>query len=619
MVHALLTLFGLLCAPQGAPVAAPIAAPTAEAQVPPAISSCSIRVEIISAGTTASFEGARAFLEPVPGKVEHSPLDAWTQPRHLMPIPDSGVIEFSRLEEGLFQLRMVDGLGMPILDEPGPVFVSAVQGAIPVYRVLAKHLDQVEGLVVDASGDRPIVGAIVRIDPRSALRSAPRLEVITDEEGRYRVSTARSEVVAVDAMDYRTINARFGPSGAPAPLRMRPMQKRRFVVIEAPSLPPEAAIEGVRLAEGYLEFDAVAEGPRLVYASRLMDEDPRGAFVPMTPGEDGMGIFPNVRYDFGILYRSPGSDSFKSVAGKVSQIQEFLIKRGGGAQKIDRPEPAWRNVELKLGDALGKDYSWLCSVALSPKSACLAQGRLGDTTGAFTFRVPVDSGAEGWSGRFRWGLLARGEGDRAEDRFHFEWRGAAVDPVENGSMGTLAATSIQEAGGPLSAVLDGDWLGHGTIKPDAAGDVLIPRVGGGTLYISSPSQRGDVTSTVVGPGASAAAEIKPVRAVDTVWLDFCVVDGEDPIRGLALRFVPVGLAASDEILDLLGETPLVTDASGTVHLRGFVPGAYEVRVDASRSVSEPAASRFTSSVLPLVAGTDAKIVWHLPPAPSKGR
>ena len=91
--------------------------------------------------------------------------------------------------------------------------------------------------------------------------------------------------------------------------------------------------------------------------------------------------------------------------------------------------------------------------------------------------------------------------------------------------------------------------------------------------------------------------------------DLRILEGENPVRGLALYVLPVGSDASDEVLDLLGETPLVTDASGTVHLRRFVPGEYEVRVDLGRSSNATAMHSLRSRNLILKEGEQEPFDW----------
>ncbi|QDV05768.1 hypothetical protein Poly30_12700 [Planctomycetes bacterium Poly30] len=543
-----------------------------------------VRIELISAATTTSFAGAVAFLERARFGPELTPLDRWNAPAALEAIPESGEIEFSGVGEGLYRLHLLDALGMPILDGPGPVWVSVVPGTTATYRVESKRLDEVEGVVLEDSVGRPIAGATLRVDPRFAVRGAPPLQVVTDEEGRYRVSTARSEVVAVDAPDYRTMNMRFGVEPVAGPLRLRPMLKRRSVVLDG-------------------SYFGGGVEPRLAYGSRLLASDGRSAFVPGSREKGGGYAFDSVLYDRGILYLPLREGAGELGPGATRLVTEFLIKRGGGAQRLDLPTPHLRIAGLEVLPPLAGKLTLHLAAHLDRHTSAISQSAWFEDAGQQRFLIPDPGKGDQVAG---WSLSTRSSDG---DEVSLEWRGSALVPGDGDSLGTVAAVQVGTTEDALVYVFDGDWWCHGRVRPDSKGVASLPHMGPGALYVSSPSVKGDLERWEIG----AWNDVEPARVFEgragSCRLDLRALEGEDPIRGLSVYLVPTGFDLTDEALDLLGEIPLVTDASGVIRLRGFVPGEYEIRVDQKRSLDAAGHHSLRSGNLVLREGDPGPMDW----------
>jgi hypothetical protein len=537
-----------------------------------------VEVELITSTTVHAFEGAMAILDPV-----EALQGDFRAPSHdgvqALPLTGEGRAVFDGIPAGLYQLHLVDALGMPFLDGPDPVFVSAVNGASALYRVESQRLHLVEGKVVESSVGDPLSGAVVRVDPRAELAVAPRMQVLTDEDGVFSVYTARAEVAAIDSTDYRAVNVRFGVAQTAGTLRMRPMQKRRSVVVpgrtsgvgpltlHSLSTPDDRALIGEELPNGAVQFLDVG------YQRALLE-------CPLEAASEG----------------SQGA----------RWLREFITKRAGGKQEISLPDAELREGALRADPAFAARWGIECRMQVDRRTVLALDARAIDPSGGITLRLPSlpsKAPTPGWT--LRCGLLDAGSEART---FSLAWRGEGADPAASGTTGLLRGVPAGDVTGPMTIVFDGDWITSGHVGSAVAGTVEVPAIGGGELYGSSPLVRGDIVRQgVTASSVNAVGASLRLPALDGLAsMDLQLLHDGAEVRGLALRVVQKDAVISDEVLDLLGETPLVTDATGTVYLRNFVPGTYELRMDAGRSAMAAA------SVVQLTVGQNETMIVTIP-------
>ncbi len=580
-----------------------------EAAAPtPRDETATVVIELITSTTVHSFEGALAILDPF--RALASKFHARSRPGvQVLPVTENGTAEFRGIPPGLYQLHLVDALGMPFLDGEDPVFISAVEGASHSYRVESERLHLVEGTVVESSIGDPVAGAVVRVDARAELEAAPRQEILTDEDGVFRVYTARTEVAMIGAADYKSVNVRFGVSQTAGTITLKPMPRRRAVrVTRGPgrTFPPSnlASLSFLPLPAG---GTADVEGPERTF---IGEDSPKGD-----------AQFSGVRYRRSLL-EWPIEPDEGEVRG-ARWHREFITKRSGGPQKFGLPEVGFRPDALPTTTSFAARWRVECRMLADRRTVLLSNARWNGSESAPALRLPSlpeDAPTPEWTLHCE-ALAANPDGGSYEVR----WRGEDGDPMAPGDTGRLRELTVQDVEGSMFIVFDGDWLSHGRAVSASRGTAAVPAIGGGDLYGSSAAMRGDVVrqrvpapigavpesgdeaSAAVSADAAASLRLPSVEAVAAADLRF--LHGDSPVRGLTFRVVQKGAVISDEILDLLGETPLVTDASGTVHLRNFVPGEYELRVDASKSLTklDPGAV-----VIQLAPGLNGPITVNVP-------
>ena len=546
-----------------------------------------LQVELISASTVHSFEGALAVLDPIQG-LRSKFKAAAHRGVEIRPLSADGMIEFRGIHPGFYRLHLVDALGMPFLPKAAPVFVSAVAGAPSLYRTEFERLHLVEGTVVESSVGDPIAGASVRVDPRFELGFAPLRQVVTDEEGVYRAYTSRNEVVVIDSPDYRSMNARFGALKTAGTIRMKPMLKRRVVRL--------GAAPGAELPSS-LDI-------RLSYLPPTLDDAGSPESFTATQRAEGGMQFENVDYRRSVLtWKAEQS----SEGHPVTWFHEFLPKRAGGNQKVTLPSVELRPGALRAADGIIADWRVSCDMLVDRRTLLRLDTRTASSDPSSTLRLPslpAEAPTPEWTLR-----CAHLSSSHPAEGYELRWRGEGSDPAAGGATGLLREVRASDVDGPMAIVFDGEWLSYGTVDRASRGTALVPAIGSGDLYGSSTAVRGDVVRQKVSEAADAEASLRLPEVGELAALDLQFLRGDAPERGLVLRVVQKDAVITDEVLDLLGETPLVTDASGRIYLRDFVPGKYELRLDASKSRAQPALG---AVVIDLVPGANEPRVIPLP-------
>ena len=545
-----------------------------------------VRVELISAQVAESFGGALAILEPV----EALPSRFRGRPRHgllTQPIAVDAAISFTEIPSGLYRLYMVDALGLPFLSEKAPVYISAVGGVSVVHRVDVERLFPVTGKVVESSEQRPLPGVSVRVEAPQELLVAPLQGVFTNDEGIYEVYTARIGVVAFDSLDYRPISRGF-TVGRTGDVVMAPMMKRRSVCVERGEAYPLRTAANARLTE--LPLQQGAPEPAL-------GEDEQGPRARVQ--------FKDVRYGRALLEWPivlPG-ENFHG----VRWLHEFTVSPGGGKQPLALPEVELREDALNASASFVDRWNMECGMLVDRRTLLMMDPRWDRPDLGLTLRLPAlpeEARAPEWT-------LYCEPLESSPDGVPFElrWRGEEVDPASSGSTGELRELRVHDVQGEMAIVFDAEWLGHGDVEAGAARTVSIPAIGQGELYGSSSAVRGDIVSRSISLEAEAEASLRLPEVEEVGHADLQLLHNGSPVRGLALHVVQKDAVISNQVLDLLGETALVTDASGTVYLRNFVPGQYELRVDAARSLAELAPEPL---VIELTPGTGEPQVISIP-------
>ncbi len=318
------------------------------------------------------------------------------------------------------------------------------------------------------------------------------------------------------------------------------------------------------------------------------------------PDGNDPNAFTNVVYSHHVLGLTtrPGD-------GPLADLRhEFLVKRGGGRQAVKLALPELRPAALQMSEAASEQGCGVeLSVGLEPRTVLSTDTGTIEPSVVNRFLVPtVDSD----STPLLWRLHIP---DSTAAGSVLDWQGAGPDPAPNGDFGLMRFLSAGGARGTTALVFDGDWLSSSVQEPDAAGRVMVPGIGTGELYASSQSVRGDIVHHAITTRMSVDSVLAMAAPEATGAIDLTFEQDGAAARGLAVRVVPKGCELSDEGLDRLHETPWVTDASGTVYLRRFQPGEYELRVSVPRSLDRYASSGLGTAELIITPGQgEAQVV-----------